>query len=174
MVDRADAHIHLFRHGFQDKFTARPGVHIDELACFASLAKEHHVTAALVVCYAAEAYCRDNNEFLAEKIKGFIADHDAEIVNIEENYVLLSIDGQQVARRRRRTDRPSTLIIELRLNEEARRASNERRVGTRTYVQVKIRPKRQRDRRDRCQTQADQILASLKSYLIAQECTPNA
>ena len=68
MADRADAHIHFFSQGFQESFTARPGVHIDELACFESLAADHHVTAALVIGYAADDWCRDNNRFLAEKI----------------------------------------------------------------------------------------------------------
>ena len=39
MLERADAHIHLFRQGFQEGFSARPGVHIDELACFELLAE---------------------------------------------------------------------------------------------------------------------------------------
>ena len=72
MVERADAHIHCFRKGFQEKFTARPGVQIDELACFDSLAADHQVTAALVVGYAGEDCYRDNNQFLAENL----AQHD--------------------------------------------------------------------------------------------------
>lgn len=72
MVERADSHIHVFRNGFQGGFTARLGVQIDELACFDSLAADHHVTAALVVGYTAEDCYRDNNQFLAENL----AQHD--------------------------------------------------------------------------------------------------
>ncbi len=68
MPERADAHVHFFRQGFQESFTARPGVNIDELACFESLAADYQVTAALVVGYAAEDWCRDNNQLLAEKL----------------------------------------------------------------------------------------------------------
>lgn len=68
MGERADSHIHVFRNGFQGGFTARPGVQIDELACFDSLAADHHVTAALVVGYTAEDCYRDNNRFLAKKL----------------------------------------------------------------------------------------------------------
>lgn len=79
MPERADAHIHLFQQTPQTKdaaprgfFTSRPGVHIDELACYESLAADHHVTAALVVGYEGGDWCRDNNRFIAEKC----ASHD--------------------------------------------------------------------------------------------------
>ena len=65
MADRADAHIHLFEKGFRDSFTNRPGVQIDEVACYQSLATEHDVKAALVVGYAGDAWCTTNNDFLA-------------------------------------------------------------------------------------------------------------
>ena len=68
MPERADAHVHLFCHGYQAGFTVRPGVRIDELACFESLAASHDVAAALVVGYAREDCYRQNNRFLAEKM----------------------------------------------------------------------------------------------------------
>jgi len=67
MTERADAHVHLFGQGFQEGFTTRPGIQVDEVACYESLAADHHVTAALVIGYAAEDWCRDNNRFLAEQ-----------------------------------------------------------------------------------------------------------
>ena len=67
MTSRADAHIHLFAGGYQDKsFASRPGVSIDEVACYDSLAREHNVRAALVVGYTGEPWCEDNNEYLAK------------------------------------------------------------------------------------------------------------
>ena len=42
--------------------------------------------------------------------------------------------------------------------------------GTRTQARVAIRPRRGRDRRAHSDEQAALVLASLKSYLIAQEC----
>ena len=66
MTSRADAHIHLFAGGYQGKsFASRPGVSIDEVACYESLAREHDVTAALVVGYTGERWCIGNNEYLA-------------------------------------------------------------------------------------------------------------
>lgn len=65
MSDRADAHIHLFADGYQGQsFTHRAGVHIEEPRCFDSLAQQHGVKAALVVGYAGEAWCEENNTFL--------------------------------------------------------------------------------------------------------------
>src|SRR5690349_19115857 len=66
MPDRADAHIHLFRNGYGGQsFTARPGVRVDEAACYKSLAAQHGVDAALVVGYAGEPWCEGNNDFVA-------------------------------------------------------------------------------------------------------------
>jgi len=68
MTKRADAHIHLFAGGYQDKsFASRPGVSIDEAACYDSLAREHDVAAALVVGYGGEDWCAENNAYLAEQ-----------------------------------------------------------------------------------------------------------
>jgi L-fuconolactonase len=68
MTTRADAHIHLFAGGYRGgSFASRPGVSIDEAACYDSLAREHNVAAALVVGYGAEAWCADNNAYVAEQ-----------------------------------------------------------------------------------------------------------
>ena len=72
MMTLADAHIHLFDGGFQDNsFASRPGVSIDEGACYDSLAREHDVAAALIVGYEGETWCTDNNAYLAEQLPRF-------------------------------------------------------------------------------------------------------
>jgi predicted TIM-barrel fold metal-dependent hydrolase len=63
-AERVDAHIHLFAGGYRGLFTARPGVNIDEAACYQSLMADHGVTAALVVGYGAESWCTHNNRHL--------------------------------------------------------------------------------------------------------------
>ena len=64
MPRRADAHIHLFEHSLPGSFPTRPGVQIDEAACYDSLAKEHDVAAALIICFT--GYGNDgNNEYVA-------------------------------------------------------------------------------------------------------------
>ena len=64
MPQRADAHIHLFEHSLQGTFPTRPGVRIDEAACYDSLAGEHDVAAALIVCYRGDRN-EGNNEYVA-------------------------------------------------------------------------------------------------------------
>jgi len=65
MAPHADAHIHLFEHSLSGSFPARPGVCMDEAACYDSLAAENDVAAALVVCYAAGERYAGNNEYVA-------------------------------------------------------------------------------------------------------------
>ena len=67
MIDfsKADAHIHLFEGGYQGGLlTSRPGVEVDELLCYQSLMKDHHIEAALVVGFEGDAFCRQNNDSL--------------------------------------------------------------------------------------------------------------
>lgn len=65
--ERADAHMHLFSRGYQGgSFASRPGVRIDEAQCYASLARERGVEAALVVGYEGEPWCTENNAHIAE------------------------------------------------------------------------------------------------------------
>jgi len=69
MVDRADSHIHLFEGGYRESFTKRPGVQIDEIACYQSLAEAHHIRKTLVVTYEAQPWCANNNAFVANAVR---------------------------------------------------------------------------------------------------------
>ena len=71
MPERADAHIHLFEGGFSGSFASRPGVHLDEPACYASLAGDHGVQRALVVGYAGAPWCVRNNDWIAEQARRY-------------------------------------------------------------------------------------------------------
>ncbi len=69
MPIRADAHIHLFETSFLGgSFTKRPGVRINEVALYKSLADDHGVKAALVVGYAGTTWAAGNNAFLVRII----------------------------------------------------------------------------------------------------------
>ena len=68
MSERADAHIHLFEGGYQDSFVKRLGRPIDEAVCYASLAEDHGVKAALVVAYADVPWAAENNRYLARMV----------------------------------------------------------------------------------------------------------
>jgi len=110
-------------------------------------------------------------QLAAEKLRGFVADHAAEILEINENRVVLEIAGQNLPMMRRSSDRPTPFLVELDL-EEIQQDSDARSAGTelRTVVHVTIRPKRQRDRRrNGAGERARQMFVSLKSYLMAQD-----
>jgi len=84
MTNRADAHIHLFAGGYQDKsFASRPGVSIDEVTCYDDLAREHNVVAALVVGYGGEDWCADNNLYLAKQTRQYDWLHPVAYVAID-------------------------------------------------------------------------------------------
>ena len=107
----------------------------------------------------------------AEKLRGFVFDQGAEIVEISDKNVTLEIDGRNSVMMQRSGDRATPFLIELRLEET--RLDAGRTQGTnalRTLAYVTIRPKRQRDRRRRDVVErARQLLCSLKSYLMAQD-----
>ncbi len=109
-----------------------------------------------------------------EKIRGFVADHYAEIVSIEGEFITLKINAGWSAFLKRTSDRPAAFIIELRLTEERTKEGNadtndsSRLLGTR--VHLTIRPLRARDRRkENLAVSARQLASSVKSYLMAND-----
>jgi hypothetical protein len=107
----------------------------------------------------------------AEKLKGFVADHQAEITSLDERRVVLQIEGASAPLMRRTTDRPVPFLIEVDFVEEPI-PENSKSTLSRTFIQVVVRPRKDRDRRRRDAIErANKLLASLKSYLMAQECS---
>lgn len=108
-----------------------------------------------------------------EKLRGFVADHQATIVKIEKNAVELQIDDKSPNRRRRFGDRPVVFTVELSLEEErvaAPRGENAGQGTTRTRIHVTITPQKSRDRRRTdIAERAREVLVSLRSYLMASE-----
>lgn len=103
-------------------------------------------------------------KMVVEKLRGFVADQEAEISSIEEDHVVLSMDGSALPQRRRSSDRAVPLTIELKFTERNANGS------IRTYIDVVLRPRRGRDRRKRDSVErARQALSSLKSYLMAHD-----
>src|SRR5262249_15548364 len=87
---------------------------------------------------------------VVEKMRGFGADHHAQIDSITENYLVLRIEGDQAPGVRRASDRPVPFVIELQF-EESSAPPQARSTGkvVRTVVHVTVRPLRSRDRRRR-------------------------
>ena len=108
-----------------------------------------------------------------EKLRGFVADHGAEIVSVDEEQIVMSFDGRSASTMRRAGDRNVSFLIELKFTEKLLDSeSNAERYESamRTTVHVTIRPKRNRDRRRRDAVERSrQALSSLKSYLMAHE-----
>jgi len=110
-------------------------------------------------------------QLAAEKLRGFVADRGATILENRDNRMVLQIAGQDVPMMRRSSDRPTPFLVELVLQEiQSDRNARSARTELGTVVQITIRPKRQRDRR---RTGADErarhLFVSLKSYLMAQD-----
>jgi len=108
-----------------------------------------------------------------EKLRGFVADHQATIVKIDGSQIQLEIVDRGDVRLRRTTDRPLTFQIDLRFEEQ--RARTERENGQvslggvlRTRIFVSITPRKARDRRRAdAASRAQQVLVSFRSYLMA-------
>ena len=110
-----------------------------------------------------------------EKLRGFVADHGAEVVSIEEDHVVIRIQAGKLAMNRRVSDRSVPLQVECQFEEQQSHVEHSRMGGRgvahHTLIHVSIRPRRSRDRRRRdAAERARKLLISLKSYLMAHEC----
>jgi diguanylate cyclase (GGDEF)-like protein len=106
-----------------------------------------------------------------EKLRGFVADHEAKILKIDGVHIELEI-VERCDSLRRLTDRPVTFQLELRFEEQRvnlERGSGESTSGVlRTRIFATITPKKSRDRRRADVTdRAQQVLMSFRSYLMA-------
>jgi hypothetical protein len=108
-----------------------------------------------------------------EKLRGFVADHQAKIVQIDGNHLQLEIADRQRRRARRLTDRPIIFSVDLRFEEERlKELRNGRPLEgiLRTRIHVTIAPRSKRDRRrDEASERAHRVMASFRSYLMAAE-----
>lgn len=109
-----------------------------------------------------------------EKLRGFVADHGAQILEIKSSDVKLCIEGDALQTQRRASDRSVPYLIDLHFEEYVEKSDGRKpSMLSKTVVQVLIKPKRSRDRRVRdAEDRARQLLNSLKAYLVAQEFKP--
>jgi hypothetical protein len=109
----------------------------------------------------------------AEKLRGFVSDQHADIVSIEDNCVVIKIDGQNAPLMRRTSDRPVPFLIEMTFEEKRSPGADVHDSSVAgTVIHVVVRPRKQRDRRRRDAVErARQLLISLKSYLMAHDHT---
>ncbi len=106
-----------------------------------------------------------------EKLRGFIADHNAEIINVSENQLTLKVNAICSSGGRRRVDQHIALRAQLTLSETK---NSIRGTGTgigyvSTNAHIALQPIRSRDRRNReLAVCIAQVVASLKSYLMGE------
>ena len=108
-----------------------------------------------------------------QKLRGFVADHQAKIVSTSGNRVRLEIDDR-AGQMRRRGDRSLTFLVDLKFGEEtfAGRDPDASDVapGTRTRIHFAISPRKDRDRRRAdVADRAREVLTSFRSYLMASK-----
>jgi diguanylate cyclase (GGDEF)-like protein len=108
-----------------------------------------------------------------EKLRGFVADHQAKVIAIDGNQVKLQITESEAALRRR-GDRPMSFLIDLQLDEQQVDPSRSEGAGpsqqVSTRIHVSVGPRRNRDRRrSDVAGRARDVLASFRSYLMANE-----
>tara|TARA_R110002049_G_scaffold2750_2_gene21652 strand:- start:508752 stop:510977 length:2226 start_codon:yes stop_codon:yes gene_type:complete len=104
-----------------------------------------------------------------EKLRGFIADHGAEIVHVTESQLSLKVNGQCTTGGRRRVDHQIALAVMLTLSETIAEGDQKRKSPCQTKVHVHVTPIRNRDRRNReLKTCVDQLVVSLRSYLMGK------
>ncbi len=107
-----------------------------------------------------------------EKLKGFVADHHAEITLTDRNRVQLRIGGDRGGPLfKRQSDRTIRLIIDLSFHEESYAPENNpRAMFKRTRIAAMISPVKSRERRTvAAMERARQLVASLRSYLMATD-----
>jgi diguanylate cyclase (GGDEF)-like protein/PAS domain S-box-containing protein len=111
-------------------------------------------------------------ELVVAKLKGFVADHHAEIIRVGDNRLDIRITALFRIGGRRRSDRRMDFRVSMEFDEQPvqRGAPGTNKTPcTLTLVHVRLRPVRSRDRRhSEVEQGALQLLQSLRSYLMAE------
>ncbi|MGO8751566.1 MAG: diguanylate cyclase [Thermoguttaceae bacterium] len=107
-----------------------------------------------------------------EKLRGFVADHRAQILKIDGDRIELQIDDDRAGPTRRTADRPVGFCIDLRFEERPAAEAEAGEPGAvprwRTRVHIAIVPHTGGDRRQGdVAERAREVLASFRSYLMA-------
>lgn len=111
-------------------------------------------------------------ELAIEKLRGFISDREARILRVTEDEVRLEVS--EIANLKNGGSQTMTFVIEIKFGQERKAGTNAAGLAMGEYVHtvanVKIRPKRERDRRrGQVVDRARLLLSSLKSYMMAKE-----
>lgn len=108
-------------------------------------------------------------ELAVEKLRGFIADHNAEILSVNESQLSLRVQAGVTRSGRRMSDRQIAMQVDLTLSEQlsGKPGQSAYRRSRQTKVHANLTPIRPRDRRRReLKHSTSQVVASLRSYLM--------
>jgi len=107
-------------------------------------------------------------ELAIQKLRGFVTDQDAQIVEVEGNDISIKVSGAHPDFGNRANDRPIPFSVLLKF--ESFNEDDPRKRSTKTRVHAVLAPIRGRDRRKAdLSERANLVLNSLKSYLMAAE-----
>ena len=108
-----------------------------------------------------------------EKLRGFVADHNAQIELLQENDIVLRMELLADSKLRRRGERPVSFEVSLHFAERRMPAVSTAGIASesiQSVVKVSVRPRKDRDRRmEGIADRANKIVSSLRSYLMATE-----
>lgn len=110
-------------------------------------------------------------EVAIQKLKGFIADHKAEVLSATSTHVSIRIDGQNSDGVRRRGERVAVIMLDINIQGvKICTHGRSKSYQNRTKFSVKARTIKARDRRSAVlMGQINQILHSFQAYVVAQE-----
>lgn len=99
-------------------------------------------------------------DMVIEKLRGFIADHGAQVINVSENQISLKVTASCTNVGRRKVDHRMSLNVQLTLGTHESGG---------TQILIQIQPVKSRDRRRReLKGCVGQVVTSLKSYLMGE------
>lgn len=112
-------------------------------------------------------------DLVVEKLRGFIADHKATILNVGPDELELRVTSVFRIRGRRQGDHRIDFNVRLRFNEQTSHIRNPNNGSltpcNETVVEISLSPVRSRDRRrNEIREGSQQVIASLQSYLMAR------
>lgn len=110
-------------------------------------------------------------EMVIEKLRGFIADHNAEILKVQDHRLELRLDVRSSLHGRRSADGVSAFHLLIDLDERTISSAphGEPIQMMQTVIDANVSPWRSRDRRNReVKNACRNVIASLKSYLMAE------
>ncbi len=108
------------------------------------------------------------SDLAIDKLRGFIADHSAEVIDVQESQVILKLNVRCQRGGRRRADRRIAIRVELTMSER-RQSVGQLQSRQMTNCHITLEPIRNRDRRSRELGDCfNRVVTSLNSYLLGQ------